>query len=273
MFDKAPQRSSGRYWPQKDIKLLKRHYGKTPLAEIAAQLARTQSAVSAKAYRLGLRLPPRPNVASKTHTPRNHRSRWTITELNYVEAHYGKISTRKIAAKLGRGVSAIRMAAQSLGVCKEQAQAWSEEEIAVLRTHYAEGVGITYVQAHLPGRAKKSIFAKACELGIDSAHYWHPDEEQILRECYAQMGTKVGKKLPRRSADAIKIKASLLGLRYHTLKDISVSFKPWSEAEWRLLERTLNVPYSELMPQFPQRSKRALEKARERLRKRLKSRT
>ncbi|UAN48616.1 hypothetical protein KGP17_15755 [Serratia sp. JSRIV001] len=194
-----------------------------------------------------------------------------MTELNYVETHYGKTPTREIAAKLGRGYSAVHMAAQSLGLCKKQAQEWSEEDIAVLHTHYAEGAGITYVQTLLPGRSKQSISVKARELGIRSGYHWEPSEERILRDFYAQMGAKVASKLPRRSADAIKYKARLLGLRYNKLKDIQVSFKPWSEAEWRLLESTLDLSCSELMPLFPLRSQRSLEKARERLRKRLKA--
>lgn len=168
IFDKTRQDAPRLYWSADDIKLIKRRYGKKPLAEIAATLGRSEGAVRAQAFRLGLKLPKWPNVSPKRPPdikPVRHRSTWTKKELNYVQAHYGKTPTREIAAKLARMQSAINMAAQALGLCSKQAQKWSQEEIAVLRTHYAEGAGVSCVLALLPGRSKSSIVVKASELG------------------------------------------------------------------------------------------------------------
>ncbi|HAC6881778.1 TPA_asm: hypothetical protein G0D46_24745, partial [Salmonella enterica subsp. enterica serovar Java] len=46
------------------------------------------------------------------------------------------------------------------------APSWSEKELALLRTHYAEG--IEYVISLLPGRSRKAIFRQA-----SLAAKWH----------------------------------------------------------------------------------------------------
>ncbi|SUP80497.1 hypothetical protein [Yersinia pseudotuberculosis] len=96
---------------------------------------------------------------------RNHRTAWAVSELTFVEAHYGKIPVAEIAAHLGRTVTAIRLAAKELGLCKVHAVPWTEEEKEVIRTHYADGEGITFVGQLLPGRTRKTIFAMAKKWG------------------------------------------------------------------------------------------------------------
>lgn len=209
-------------------------------------------------------------MAKKIPQRSNHRSRWTLKELHYVEMYYHKKPTREIAQKLGRTEVAVRLGAQSLGVCKTLMPQWTEQEIEVLRTYYADGAGITYVQSLLPGRAKSSILAKANGLGIISARNWHAEEERILREFYPAIGTKVAKILPRRSVEAVKIKANQLGLRYRKLKPRETPARRWSDEEWCLLENNLALPYDELQLLLPGRSRPALEKAKERLKERRK---
>ncbi|PVZ83585.1 hypothetical protein C9426_26170 [Serratia sp. S1B] len=193
-----------------------------------------------------------------------------MTELNYVEAHYGKTPTREMAAKLGRGLSAVRSVAQSLGLCKKKSEAWSEQELDILRKYYADGRSLDDMQALLPGRGKSAIEAMANKIGATRVRSWHPDEERILRKFYPTLGTKVAKKLPLRSREAVKIRASELGLKYQKLKPREAPPQRWSDAEWRLLENHLAWPYDELRALFPGRTKLALEKAKERLRARRK---
>ncbi|VXC73789.1 conserved hypothetical protein [Enterobacterales bacterium 8AC] len=208
-------------------------------------------------------------MLEKLKKSRNHRTKWTIAELTFMEAHYGTMSTVDIARHLGRTVVAVRLMAQGLGLCKTQTPAWTEQEIAVLHAHYAEGAGIRYVQALLPGRIKAAIMAKVKELGITSARNWHPDEVQVLREFYPEIGTQVAYKLPRRSRDAVKIKARQLGLQYRALKHRQAPSQPWTPEEWCLLEDNLALPYEDLMPLFPDRTRLALEKAKGRLKLRI----
>lgn len=197
----------------------------------------------------------------------NHRLRWTLEELSWVEKHYHNMPTLEIAARLGRTVTAIRLAARTLGLSQTQTP-WREEELAVLYTHYADGAGIAYVQTLLPGRAKKSITAKANGLGITSARNWHPDEVAILRAFYATMGGRVAEKLPRRSGEAVKIKAGQLGLIYHNSAPREGPGKRWTEEEWHVLENNRTLSYDDLMRLLPGRTKAALKKGRERLRTR-----
>ncbi|HEN3626125.1 TPA: hypothetical protein U5E31_002798 [Yersinia enterocolitica] len=197
---------------------------------------------------------------------RNHRTAWTLGELTFVETYYGKIPTTEIATHLGRTLTAIRLAAQELGLCKVHAVPWTEEEKEVIRTHYADGEGITFVGQLLPGRTRKTIFAMAKKMGVKSLRSWQKNEVCILTQFYPKMGTKVVQKLPRRSVESIKIKASQLGLKYTRLKVRETPVQRWTDDEWRLLEKNLHLFPSEMTVLFPNRTKLAIEKAKERLR-------
>ncbi|EEQ09136.1 hypothetical protein ymoll0001_31990 [Yersinia mollaretii ATCC 43969] len=188
-------------------------------------------------------------------------------ELMFVETHYGMLPVAEIAVYLGRTVTAIRLAAQELGLCKVQADSWTEEEKEVIRTHYADGEGITFVGQLLPGRTRKTIFAMAKKMGVKSLRSWQENEVHILMRFYPKMGTKVVLKLPRRSVESIKIKASQLGLKYTKLKVRETPVQSWSDDEWHLLEKNLHLFPSEMTMLFPNRTKLAIEKAKERLRK------
>ncbi|WP_235186802.1 hypothetical protein, partial [Serratia sp. DD3] len=259
-------------WTPDEIEFLKASHAKLLPTQIAVRLGRTLGALRTMAHRLGLELQkPDPKTAVSIESPpRNGRSRWTITELNYVEAHYGKTSTREMAATLGRGISAVRSAAQSLGLCKKQSGAWSEQELDILRKYYGDGRSLDDMQTLLAGRGKSAIEAMASQIGVTRVRSWHADEERILREFYPTLGTKVAKKLPLRSREAVKIRASELGLKYHKVKPREAPPLRWSDAEWRLLDKHLAWPYDELRALFPGRTKLALEKAKERLRARKK---
>ncbi|PHI32796.1 hypothetical protein CRN84_21470 [Budvicia aquatica] len=190
-------------------------------------------------------------------------------ELQFLETHYGIMMTADIAAQLGRTLVAIRLAARQLGCSQEQNGPWTDEEKAIIHTHYADGRGIAYVSQLLPGRKRKTIFAMARELGVKSARNWQPYECQILTEYYPDIGVKVAEKLPGRTADAVKIKAMALGVKYRGKAEGEIRLVKWSDEEWRLLEKNLHLPYPELVMLFPHRSQDALEKAKARLKKRI----
>lgn len=73
--------------------------------------------------------------------------------------------------------------------------------------------------------------------------------------------------LPDRTQEAIKIKASYLGIRF-TGDETSVS-RPWTDAEKSILAENIGCTTHELYPLFPDRSPRAIQKARDRLRLKL----
>lgn len=92
----------------------------------------------------------------KTQRHRNHR---TATEITFVEQRYGQLSAREIGKRLGRSAHGVARIVQLLGLSQGVAPCWSEEELVLLRTHYAEG--IEYVISLLPGRSRKAIFRQA----------------------------------------------------------------------------------------------------------------
>ncbi|WP_261371643.1 hypothetical protein [Yersinia aleksiciae] len=108
----------------------------------------------------------------------------------------------------------------------------------------------------------------AQKMGGKSLRNWQKNEVHILMRFYPKMGTKVVLKLPRRSVESIKIKASQLGLKYTKLKVRETPVQRWSDDEWSLLENNLHLFPSEMMVLFPKRTKLAIEKAKERLKHR-----
>ncbi|MGV3344526.1 hypothetical protein ACGVWS_01835 [Enterobacteriaceae bacterium LUAb1] len=196
---------------------------------------------------------------------RNHRSRWTTSELNYVETQYRKVPTSDIAAYLGRTLPAVRSVVQQLGLSK-QTHEWTKAEKHILQTHYARGEGITRIMALLPGRTRKTIFTMAQTLGVSSARNWASREQQILRKYYPLLGTTTVRYLPGRTAEAIKIKANELGLRFTGINGHGVTQRMWSDEEWQRLAENLHKPNTELMALFPGRSLFSVKRAKDRLR-------
>jgi hypothetical protein len=209
---------------------------------------------------------------SNNNAPRNHRDRWTIQELSFLESHYGEEKTAKIAETLGRSVVSVRLAARKLGCRKLKVMmAWTKVEIAVLHTHYAGGAGIHRVSQLLPGRSPKSIQAHARKLGITSGRYksrkWSEEEFSVLCQFYPTLGTQVVKKLPKRTKEAIKIMAKALEIRYQGGKKHGAHQRIWTEAEWQKLRDNNQLPPLQLLRYFPGRTRISIAKAKQRLKK------
>lgn len=198
---------------------------------------------------------------------RNHRTAWALSELKIVESSYGKEPTAGIARRLERTAAAVRQKARALGLgCNSLP--WSDREEEVLRIEYARGDGITHVMSLLPGRTRKTIFQKARIMGITSGRSWTEEECHILAKHYPAKGVAMTG-LPDRTPEAIKIKASYLGIRF-TGDDTSIS-RPWTKEEKILLAENIGRPTHELYPLFPDRSSRAVQKARDRLKQKTSS--
>ncbi|KEY59559.1 hypothetical protein [Serratia sp. DD3] len=187
-------------WTEAEIALLHSHYKKgAGLGKIQSLLpGRTRAAIAALACKLGI----------------TGRESWSASEKRFLKEHYGKMPTRKIAATLGRSVSAVRVTVNQLSLGKKSVGPWTEEEMAVLSDHYDRGLGITYVQSRLPGRTKGAIRAQASKMDLTGRRPWQPYEDIILREFYPELGSSIISKLPHRTLPAIKHQAKKLGLRY-----------------------------------------------------------
>ncbi|MEQ4973947.1 hypothetical protein ABN097_06560 [Enterobacter cloacae] len=204
--------------------------------------------------------------------PRNHRSAWTLKELRFVEEHYGKIPTRDIAVATGRTPVSVRAAARSLGCGKIQSMLpWTEDEVAILRTHYAGGAGIHRVSELLPGRNPRSICAHARKLGIQSGRHlaraWSEEELVILKQYYPALGVRVAEKLPGRTQNATKLMANSIGIHYSGGKEHGAHQRIWTDEEWRLLLRYAHLSPSELMKFFPGRTRESISHAKARMRR------
>ncbi|WP_279051293.1 hypothetical protein [Cedecea davisae] len=196
---------------------------------------------------------------------RNHCSEWTVSDLAFLEENYRTMPLSDIVLTLGRTPGSVRLMAHKLA-CQDKGPArWAEEEEdAIIRRHYAAGAGVAFILTLLDGRTPSAIFARADTLGVTSGRYWREDELQILRDQYPIIGTGVIELLPGRTVDAIKITAGRLGLRKS--RNSTEGFRPWSDEEWELLEESMHLSIAEQQATlFPDRTKRSVEKARERL--------
>ena len=89
-----------RKWTTKEVKTLKRNYGKISVNKIATLVNRTSHAVMDKANKLNLR----------------KNERWTKLEIDTLKKYYGEIPTRLLAKKLNRSCRSIRSNAYLLGL-------------------------------------------------------------------------------------------------------------------------------------------------------------
>jgi hypothetical protein len=94
-----------------------------------------------------------------------------------------------------------------------RSNAWTDEEIALLKLHYPK-VGSTGCVPYLPKRTYESIRDKAHKLGIKMMR-WTKEEKDLLRAIYPEKGLspELIAMLPRHHKSAIKAKISAIGLR------------------------------------------------------------
>lgn len=195
---------------------------------------------------------------------RNHGSPWSIRELTFVENHYGRMKTASIAVYLGRSPVSVRAAARSLGCSRKNSAPWTDAEKDIVRAHYAKGGH--YVSTLLPGRSLSMIVWMARMLGAESARKWSHEEECLLTALYPTQGTAMVDRLPNRTAEAVKLKACEMGVKFCGGGE-GVRQRVWSEDEWMRLSQHDHLMLSELLVLFSDRSRLSVKKARERLRK------
>lgn len=100
-------------WTARDLAFVEAHYGVIKTSELAKKLGRSVASIRIIGGRQAGNC-----STQKNEKYRNHRSVWTVRELQFVESHYGVMKAAKIAEKLGRTVVSVRLTAQSLGCCK-----------------------------------------------------------------------------------------------------------------------------------------------------------
>ena len=141
--------SGSRLWTPSEDAIVKKHFFNWNMKDIAAMLGRTVMAVSARAYKLGLR----------------HHRMWTSREENYVRTWYRQKPVRRIAQHLNRSEGSIRHRAYGLGLAKSTPRKhWTENDLAYLRKNLAQ---MTHEElAQQLGRTTWAIGAKASRLRL-----------------------------------------------------------------------------------------------------------
>jgi len=195
--------------------------------------------------------------------PDNHFSLWTVTDLSFLEDNYRTMSVAELAVFLKRTPGAVGLMADKLGCRGKRNRPWREAEMEIIRHHYSQGVEAEELTRLLPGRSVTAIFSRAIILGVQSGRFWREDELRILKEQYPLMGKEVVHQLPGRNEVSILIMAGRHGLKKS--RESRVGFRRWSDEDWALLEKNMHLSVAEQQATlFPDRTQRAVEKARER---------
>ncbi|CAM5396366.1 MULTISPECIES: hypothetical protein [Sphingobium] len=127
--------------------------------EIAAMLGRPRAGVATRIHDLGLR--------------RNSRRSWAEWDDEEMARCYAYEPTATLAARLGRGVSALYARARLLDLSEPGSPPYSGWEDAQLRAGYEKGVPVAQI-ASLIGRPFTGIIARASTLGL--RHACQPDD-------------------------------------------------------------------------------------------------
>ena len=207
-------------------------------------------------------------MSQSVHYP-NNRARWTLEHLRFLETQYGLMRLVDIAARLGRTPGAVALMADKLCCRRRRNVQWTTAELDIIRLHYARGDGAEYIATLLPGRTVAAIFTMAEKMDVLSGRFWREEELQILARHYPVEGTAVTRLLPGRNVVAVRVMAKRQGLKKS--RESQSGFRLWSDDEWRLLEGSMHLSVAEQQQTlFPDRTYRAVQKARERLKRRRK---
>lgn len=96
---------------------------------------------------------------------RNNRARWTIRDLIFLENNYSSMLVVEIADGLGRTLGSVGLIADKLGCRKKKNALWSENEMDIIRDHYALGMEAWSLTQLLLGRSIGALFSMAEALG------------------------------------------------------------------------------------------------------------
>lgn len=183
-------------WSEEELALLQTHYAEGIEYVISLLPGRSRKAIFRQASLAGL----------------TGRSSWSREDKSFLEKHYGNLSTKEIATRLGRSVSAVRAAVVKFDLGTWKNRPWTERELMLMEAHYSKG--IDKIKALLPARTREAIFSQARKMGLTEPRLWQPDEDSLLRAIYPESGARgVKEKLPHRTIPAIKHRATSLGLR------------------------------------------------------------
>lgn len=188
-------------------------------------------------------------MVDKTQRHRNHWTPWSVAEITFVEQHYGQLSAREIGERLGRSANGVARIVQLSGLSRGVAPPWSEEEQALVRAHYTEG--IEYVMSLLPGRSRKAIFRQASLAGITGRSSWSREDKSFLEKHYGNLPTKEIAARLGRSVSAVR--AAVVKFDLGKWKN-----RPWSEKEQVLMQEHYSKGIDKIKALLPARTREAI---------------
>ena len=138
---------------------------------------------------------------------------FTEEQIKYIIDNWGKESPHSMKKKFGCTWYAVCKVAESHGLEIPTSNAWTEEEIKVLKElsdkyHYTEIAKIT-------GKTENAIYLKARRLGItliQDRRKWTVEEETLLSDLWGVKSIEYIAKKMKRTVFSIKVKAVRMGL-------------------------------------------------------------
>ena len=138
---------------------------------------------------------------------------FTEEQIKYIIDNWGKESPHSMKKKFGCTWYAVCKVAESHGLEIPTSNAWTEEEIKVLKElsdkyHYTE-------IAKIMGKTENAIYLKARRLGItliQDSRKWTVEEETLLSDLWGVKSIEYIAKKMKRTVFSIKVKAVRMGL-------------------------------------------------------------
>lgn len=195
-FREIEGRLKGREWTEEESEILREWYPVEGTKVIDRLSGRTKRAIMEQAFKLGLKV----------------YDKWTKEEIEILKKYY-QIEGIKVKDRLNdKSKAAIMAQVRKLKLIRKSAN-WTEDENNIIKKYYIEEGGNVYKR--LPGRSKNACHSRAKILGvtkIEVGKRWTNNEDEILKNKYPIIGSKVAKELHRTKYACVS-RANELGIK------------------------------------------------------------
>jgi DNA-binding CsgD family transcriptional regulator len=232
MTQPDPHSRRNRPWSDEENETIRQLRGKLTVAEIAAQLNRTKTAVRVHIHRLKLAPISKADLLRLFERRSRQPRRWTKAEDDTIRQFRGTVSHAQIGAQLNRTPAAVSQratnhlklpalprATRTELMCAARGQmAWTEGKTALLRQLRSEGKTLDEIADAL-NRTRLGVKDKCQRLGVRSSlpqatPPWTPAEDRKLRVLRAKgVWAKEIARILGRKEYAVEKRCSRLGIR------------------------------------------------------------